>query len=131
MLFSEIFRTLKPNGMFVAGDWLRGEYEKVSEQMALFYKLTDNEFDMVTLKKYGLKLKEAGFANLMLRDRNEWYLDVAKRELDTIRGLKDEIIATVGLETYENAWESFWQVLVNTLTSGKFRPAHIRASKIN
>jgi hypothetical protein len=99
--------------------------------MALFYKLTDNEFDMVTLKKYGLKLKEAGFANVMLRDRNEWYLDVAKRELDAIRGLKDEIIATVGLETYENAWESFWQVLVNTLTSGEFRPAHIRASKIN
>ena len=50
----------------------------------------------------------------MLRDRNEWYLDVAKRELDTIRGLKDEIIAAVGLETYENAWESFWQILVNT-----------------
>jgi hypothetical protein len=85
---------------------------------------------MVTLKKYGLKLKEAGFANVMLRDRNEWYLDVAKRELDAIRGLKDEIIATVGLETYGNAWESFWQVLVNTLTSGKFRPAHIGRVKL-
>ena len=131
MLFSEIFRTLKPNGMFVAGDWLRGEYEKVSEQMALFYKLTDNEFDMVTLREYGSELRDAGFSEVVLRDRNEWYLDVAKRELETIRGLKDEIIATVGLDTYENAWESFWQVLVETLISGEFRPAHIRASKIN
>ena len=50
MLFSEILRTLKPNGMFVAGDWLRGEYEEVSEQMALFYKLTDNEFDIELFK---------------------------------------------------------------------------------
>jgi SAM-dependent methyltransferase len=129
MLFADIFRTLKPNGMFVAGDWLRGEYEQASEQMALFGELTDNEFDMVTLREYGLKLRNAGFSEVALRDRNEWYLDVAKRELDTIRGLKDEIIAAVGLETYENAWESFWQVLVKTLISGEFRPAHIRARK--
>ncbi len=129
LLFSEIFRVLKSDGMFVAGDWLRGDYEKVSEQMALFFKLTDNEFDMVTLGDYETKLKKSGFATVVLRDRHEWYQEVAKRELVTIQGLKDEIIAEVGIETYESAWESFWQVLIETLKTGEFRPAHIKAKK--
>jgi len=115
--------------MFVAGDWLRGEYDKVSEQMGLFFKLTYNEFDMVTLADYEAKLRNSGFVAVRLRDRHEWYREVAKRELATIQSLKDEIVAEVGIETYENAWESFWHVLIETLKTGEFRPAHIMARK--
>lgn len=130
MLFSEISRVLRPEGLFVAGDWLRGEYKELSEQMALFNKLTDEEFDMVTLKDYESKLIKSGFCDIVLRDRHDWYLSVAERELERIQGpLKDEIIETAGLQSYENDWLLFWQVLVNTLTSGEFRPAHIKATK--
>lgn len=130
MLFSEIFRVLKPEGLFVAGDWLRGEYKELSEQMALFNKLSDEEFDMVTLKDYESKLMKSGFSDIVLRDRHNWYLGVAERELKRIQGpLKDEIIETAGLQSYEDDWLLFWQVLVNTLTSGEFRPAHIKATK--
>ena len=130
MLFSEIFRVLKPGGVFVGGDWLRGEYEEPSEQMKLFFELTYNEFDMVTLREYEEKLADAGFSEISLLNRNEWYLDVAKAELEKILSLKNEIIETVGLETYENAWQSFRMVLVGTLKSGEFCPAHIYARKI-
>jgi ubiquinone/menaquinone biosynthesis C-methylase UbiE len=129
MLFSEIFRILKPGGLFVGGDWLRGEYDKPSEQMKLFFELTYNEFDMVTLRDYEKKLTDAGLSEIALLNRNEWYLDVAKAELEKILSLKDEIVASVGIETYENAWESFWKVLVETLKTGEFCPAHIRAKK--
>jgi len=129
MLFSEIYRVLKPGGLFVAGDWLRGEYKTPSKHMDRFYELTHNEFDMVTLGEYEMKLHDAGFSDVVLRDRNEWYLVQARTELKLIQSLKDEIVAAVGLDSYNNAWESFWKVLVETLKTGEFRPAHIRASK--
>jgi len=129
MLFSEILRILKPGGMFVGGDWLRGEYDEPSEQMKLFFELTYNEFDMVTLRDFEEKLVDAGFCEISLLNRNEWYLDVAKAELEKILGLKNEIVAAVGIESYKNDWESFWKVLVEILKTGEFCPAHIKAKK--
>ena len=76
-----------------------------------------------------MKLHDVGFSDVVLRDRNEWYLVQARTELQLIQSLKDEIVAAVGLDSYNNAWESFWKVLVETLKTGEFRPAHIRASK--
>ncbi len=129
MLFSEILRVLKPGGMLLAGDWLRGEYENPSKHMKEFAELSDNEFDMVTFRDYTTKLQNAGFRNVTLRDRNEWYLRVAQQDLALIQRHKNEIVNAVGLEVYENTWESFWKVLVETAKTGELRPAHIRASK--
>ena len=129
MLFSEIMRVLKPGGLFLAGDWLRGEYENATEHMKEFHKLSSNEFNMVTLRDYATKLENAGFSNVTLRDRNEWYLGMAQKELELIQGMKSEIVNAVGIEVYNNAWEAFWKVLVETLKTGEFRPAHIRATK--
>jgi phosphoethanolamine N-methyltransferase len=129
MLFSEIFRVLKPGGVFVGGDWLRGEYDIPSEQMKMFFELTHNEFNMVTLREYERKLADAGFSGISLLNRNEWYQGVVKAELKKILSLKEEIVDAVGLETYQDGWESFWIVLVETLKSGEFCPAHFHAIK--
>ncbi len=131
MLFSEIFRVLKPGGMFVGGDWLRGEYEKPSRQMEKFFELTYNEFDMVTLVDYEKKLADAGFIEVSMINRSEWFLEKAQSELELIISLKDEIVDAVGLESYENDWELFWKVLVDTLKTGEFCPAHLRARKLS
>jgi cyclopropane fatty-acyl-phospholipid synthase-like methyltransferase len=129
MLFSEIFRVLKPNGLFVAGDWLGGKSETDSEHMEEFHTLTDNEFDMVAAKEYEMNLVSAGFGNVSIRDRNKWYLNVAKQELKDIQALKDEIIDALGQKTYEINWELFWKTLIETLETGEFRPTHIKAIK--
>jgi len=129
MLFSEILRILRPGGMLLAGDWLRGEYENPSEYMKEFAELSENEFNMVTFRDYTTKLQNAGFRNVTLRDRNEWYLRVAQQDLALIQRHKNEIVNAVGIEVYENTWESFWKVLVETTKTGELRPAHIRASK--
>ncbi len=129
MLFSEIFRVLKPNGLFVAGDWLGGNSEIDSEQMEQFHTLSNNEFDMVAAKEYEIKLESAGFDNITIRDRNKWYLNIAKQELKNIQALKAEMIDVLGQEIYENNWELFWKTLIETLKSGEFRPTHIKAVK--
>ncbi len=129
MLFSEILRVLKPGGMLLASDWLRGEYESPSEHMKEFAELSENEFNMVTLRDYTTKLQNVGFRNVTLRDRNEWYLRIAQQDLTLIQSIKNEIVNAVGLDVYENTWESFWKVLVETTKTGELRPTHVRASK--
>jgi len=133
-LFTEVLRVLQTGGRFVASDWLRGEYDVLSEKMGAFLKLSGHEFDMVTLGSYESRLREAGFTEVALRDRNSWYREEAKHELELLRGpLKQEIINKLGREKseeYEQSWVAFWEAMVEVLKSGELRPAHIMASKI-
>jgi len=47
-LFAEVLRVLHSGGSFIASDWLRGEYDNLSEKMGSFLKLSGHDFDMVT-----------------------------------------------------------------------------------
>jgi len=133
-LFAEVLRVLQMGGSFIASDWLRGEYDVLSEKMGSFLELSGHEFDMVTLGSYESRLREAGFTEVALRDRNSWYREEAKHELELLRGpLKQEIINKLGREKseeYEQSWVAFWEAMVEVLRSGELRPAHVMASKI-
>ena len=133
LLFSEVLRVLRTGGLFIASDWLRGEYDVLSSEMTSFLKLAGHDFDMVTLSDYESKLKDAGFVDVALRDRNTWYRDEAEHELERLKGsLKPEIISNIGsnrLQELEESWISFWQAMVEVLRTGELRPAHIKAHK--
>ena len=86
-LVADIFRILKPGGYFVASDWLRSHDGQPSAEMMRYLDLEDLGFDMASPKRYRVALERAGYENIVLLNRNEWYLDQARKELNTLSKL--------------------------------------------
>ena len=89
------------------------------------------EMHMCSLKNYENLLKETGFININIKDRNEWYLNKAKEELASIEGpLKKKVLEAIGQEETVGAID-IWKKLIGVLKTGEHRPGHFNAEKIN
>ncbi len=114
-LYADIHRILRPGGRFIASDWLRGGTGAYSPEM--------------TLEQCAAAVKQAGFVNVEVRDRNKWYFALAQRELKSMEGeLKPVIIERIGPERAEH-FVANWRQLVLVLRRGELRPGHLKAVK--
>ena len=128
-LLKNIFRILKPNGIIAAGDWMRIDDNPPSSQMREYIEAEGLDMYMSSLEKYEDLLKNSGFKNIQIRDRNKWYLEKAKKEIIDIRGpLYEEVIDAIGPEETEGAIQ-IWEKLIGVLEIGEHRPGHFRAIK--
>ena len=74
-------------------------------------------------------MKDAGFVDIVLVNRNLWYAKVAAQELNWLTGLdRDELSKRHGT-AYINHQVDVWTKLVEVLESGEHCPHHIRARK--
>ena len=128
-LFAEVFRVLKPGGVFVASDWLISHDGEPSPEMKFYLEKEGLSFGMASPERYRQALEGAGFSGIALKNRNEWYREVARGERDAIAG-----------ELYERACEAAgkaevdkniatWNAMVVVLESGEHCPHHLRAAK--
>jgi phosphoethanolamine N-methyltransferase len=84
---------------------------------------------MCSLKRYEQTLKNAGFTEIVIRDRNAWYLGKAQQELANIEGpLNKQVIDAIGLEETTGAID-IWKKLIGVLELGEHRPGHFKAVK--
>ena len=84
---------------------------------------------MCSLNKYESLLNNTGFINVKIRDRNEWYLERAKKEILEIKGpLYEKVVDAIGTEETEGAIQ-IWEKLIGVLEIGEHRPGHFRAIK--
>ena len=84
---------------------------------------------MCSLKRYEQTLKNAGFINIVIKDRNAWYLDKATKELADIEGpLNKQVINAIGPEETVGAID-IWKKLIGVLKLGEHRPGHFKAIK--
>jgi len=128
-LLKDIYRVLKPNGMIVASDWMRIDDNPPSKQMQEYIAAEGLDMYMCSLKHYEQVLKNTGFTDIVLKDRNAWYLDKAKKELASIKGsLKKQVIDVIGVEETNGAID-IWKKLIGVLEIGEHRPGHFRAVK--
>jgi phosphoethanolamine N-methyltransferase len=126
-LFAEVKRVLRPDGRFVASDWLRAGEGAYSAQMLEFFRLEGIAYNMASLAQSEAALRAAGFVDVQGRDRNDWYLALAKRELAAMEGaLKPVILAALGAAHTEHFLAN-WRQLVVVLARGELRPAHLTA----
>jgi SAM-dependent methyltransferase len=128
-IFAEVLRVLRPGGRFIASDWLRGGSAQYSAEMMEFFRLEGIAYNMATLDESADALRGAGFDHVEIRDRHDWYLDLAQRELEAMEGsLNALIVQRIGAERARHFIDN-WRQLVVVLKRGELRPGHLKAVK--
>lgn len=128
-LAGEAFRVLKPGGWFVASDWLISHDGPPSPEMARYIAQEALDFGMASPTRYRAALEGAGFTDVSLRNRNPWYREVARKELDLLQGAgRAKFEAVCGAEEIARQIET-WRAMVVVLDTGEHCPHHFRARK--
>ena len=129
-LAREAYRMLKPQGWFVASDWLISHDDEPSQFMRDYIALEGLEFQMASPKRYQKALSTAGFSNVSLVNRNPWYFQKAKAELMDLQvNRRAQFIAEIG-EAYLLDNIATWKAMLKVLENGEHCPHHFRGQKI-
>lgn len=106
---AEIFRVLKPGGMFIVLDWVRTAvpYSPNTRQMM---ELDGVAYNLTTLESYLGSLAQVGFIEISSEARTAKSVEYSQLNVETIHQLKDKIIGMYGVLTFEHSLQSWsWQ----------------------
>ena len=128
-LAREAFRVLRPGGWFAASDWLIGHDGRPSPEMVHYVACEALDFGMASPSAYRAALEAAGFVDLALVDRNAWYREVARSELERLRGpVGERATAIIGPDGVARQIRT-WEAMVVVLETGEHCPHHFRGRR--
>lgn len=128
-LFRDLFRLLRPGGRVLASDWLIAHDDEPSPEMKRYIEQEGLSFNMASPERYRRAMLAAGFTDVALRNRNPWYVEVARGELAALEGdLYDKAAAAAGRETVDHNIET-WRAMLTVLQTGEHCPHHLRGRK--
>ncbi len=128
-LAKEIFRVLKPDGRFIASDWLIAHDDEPSSAMSAYIAAEDLGFGMASPERYRRALEGAGLIEVLLTNRNAWYRDEAEAELALLKGPQRALFeAKLGAAEIAKQIRT-WELMVPVLQSGEHCPHHLHARK--
>jgi len=129
MLYSELFRVLRPGGCIAVGDWMVSGEEAYSAAMKVFVESTGLSLFMDSLTGVRKKLQEVGFEKIDVVNRNAWFQDEARAEATRLEGdLAAQVVKLRGREATDSSNECQYKMIA-VLDSGEFCPAHFFAKK--
>lgn len=125
---AEIFRVLKPGGLFVASDWMRSD-GAISTELQHYIDMEGLGFGMGSPADYRDALGAAGFVSVSLTDRNSWYRGVARQEHANLSGdLYEQLVERTSKDFIDHQIE-VWRAMTVVLDRGELLPTHIRAMR--
>jgi len=80
-LYLDVFRVLRPGGLFAGSDWLRGGEGPHTPEMQNWLDVVGLTFEMKNAEQTRAVLEAAGFTDVRTRDRNKWYRREITREI--------------------------------------------------
>ena len=127
--YREVFRILKPTGVFVGSDWLRGGEETYTPLAEEWLEFCHLNFDMRDLRQTQEAISTVGFQKVSLVDRNNWYIDEVKKELATLSGVKYERLVELIGEHEASYRQKSSALKQKVIELGFLRPTHFVAYK--
>ncbi len=128
-LAQEVFRVLRPGGVFAASDWLSSDDTPPTPEMQRYIDLEGLGFQMASAQRWTAALEAAGFTNVATNSRNAWYRDIAIEELATLSGpRRAEFEAKCGAALVTDNI-AIWGAMVHVLETGELCPTHLRGTR--
>ena len=128
-LTADVYRVLRPGGWFVASDWLAGYEERPSAEMQAYLVAEGLDFGLASAARYRQAMQQAGFGDIDIVDRNDWYRQQARVEREQLGGILFEGLSSrVGKEFVEHEIE-VWDKMIVAIDQGQLRPTHLRGRK--
>lgn len=125
--YAEVMRVLRPGGLFVGSDWLRGGEETYTDTAREWLAFVHLDFQMQQLDELRRSLEAGGFDGIELDDRNDWYRTEIQNELAAVSGDRLEQLAEmIGAEEADYRARSS-SLKRDVIELGFLRPTHFVA----
>jgi ubiquinone/menaquinone biosynthesis C-methylase UbiE len=124
-IFRECLRVLKPGGTFSCYDWMKsgGDY---SADMRYWFEMEGLTYAMETPAGQEASLREAGFEQVQVVDRSEWYRVQVRKEYERLRTSEyPRLVELVGKEAADHAVEN-WRATVVVCEKGEMLQVYSR-----
>lgn len=127
-VFSELFRVTRPGGHIIVSDWFRST-KPYTDEMRGWATTGEETYEMDTLSDAAAYVSDAGFVDIEMDDRNEWFRALAQDEYERLKGpLYSIYVQKFGEEQAQSSVENA-RVRALLADQGQLRPGHIRGRK--
>lgn len=128
-LAADVMRVLRPGGWFVASDWLAGYEGEPSPEMREYLVAEGLDFGLASAATYQAAMETAGFLQIEITDRNEWYRQLAREERDRMAGELYAGMVEASSQEFVDHEIEVWDKMIIALDQGQLRPTHLRGRK--
>ena len=127
-VFEEALRVLRPGGVLTCYDWMKPEGE-YSDDMRYWFKMERLTYALKTFAEYESMLRDAGFTEIQLTDRSDWYRRKVQDEYEEIRTeLYPRMVERLGKEEADHFVEN-WRAMKVVCVKGDVCQGYYRARK--
>ncbi len=127
-IFLESYRVLRPGGWVAMSDWFRGS-APFTPEMKEWMKQVGVTLKMTTLDETADQLRKISMADVRIEDRNEWYQDYSKREVERMTGEDRHRFEQLLGKDETNDWIEATNLKSHAVAQGQLRPGHLRARR--
>ena len=127
-VLAEAMRVLKPGGVLTVYDWMKSEGD-YSEDMRYWFEMERITYLMKTFDEYRAMLEEAGFVDIEMKDRSDWYRQRVQEEYEQIKTeLYPRMLELLGKEEADHFVEN-WRSMVVIWVNGDVYQGYYRGNK--